>query len=180
MIGLDTVSRVAKGATEAWMWIRRVPVRLRTSNLDLQDARDRSTERRSTPTAQVRLDELRTFHDQYNDLVETLCDSAQYGPTHQLESRYSEMRRWMLSHYAPLRKLVVAYLRIDASDVHQRLDLHGQSSDAFEALFCAPSLGDFLRGDDGLMISRMERTREALHLYGDHLRQMAAQENACA
>ena len=52
--------------------------------------------------------------------------------------------------------------------------------DAFEALFSAPSLGDFLRGDDGLMISRMERTREALYLYGDHLRQLAAQENACA
>lgn len=180
MIGLHTVNRVARGASEAWMWIRRVPVRLRNTRLDLKDARERSVEKRAAPTASARLDELRTFYDQYNDLVETLCDSAQYGPTHQLESRYSDMRRWMLSHYSPLRKLVVAYLRFDAADARQGLDLHGQSADAFEALFCAPSLGDFLRADDGLMISRMERTREALHLYGDHLRQMAAKESACA
>ncbi len=180
MIGQHTVHRVARGATEAWMWIQRVPTRLRIAHLDLQDARDRGVERRAIPSAAARLEQLRTFYDQYNDLVETLCDSARYGPTTNLETRYADMRGWMLSHYAPLRKLVVAYLRFDAADARQGLDLHGQSADAFEALFCAPSLGDFLRGDDGLMISRMERTREALHLYGDHLRQMAAKESACA
>lgn len=180
MIGQHAVRSVAKGATQAWMWIRRVPVQLRIAHLDLQDARERGANRRAFPSAATRLEQLRTFYDQYNDLVETLCDSAQYGPTAKLEARYSEMRRWMLAHYAPLRKFVVAYLRFDAADARQGLDLHGQSADAFEALFCAASLGEFLRADDGLMISRMERTREALHLYGDHLRQMVANESACA
>jgi hypothetical protein len=34
----------------------------------------------------------------------------------------------------------------------------------------------FLLADDGLMISRIMRTREALNLYGEHLRQLIAKE----
>jgi hypothetical protein len=39
-------------------------------------------------------------------------------------------------------------------------------------------LEEFLRSDDGEMIARIERTREALSRYGEHLRQLIAQERA--
>jgi hypothetical protein len=37
-------------------------------------------------------------------------------------------------------------------------------------LVCAPTLHDALRADDGWMISRITRTRDALNLYGELLR----------
>jgi len=46
--------------------------------------------------------------------------------------------------------------------------------DAFEALVAAFDLQEFFKLDDGNMISRITRTREALNLYGEHLRQLAA------
>ncbi len=46
--------------------------------------------------------------------------------------------------------------------------------DAFEALVAAFDLQEFLKMDDGNMISRINRTREALNLYGEHLKQLAA------
>lgn len=53
------------------------------------------------------------------------------------------------------------------------LDHRGEAADAFEALVAAPDLFLFLKHDDGMMISRLERTREALNLYAGHLRQLA-------
>jgi hypothetical protein len=68
----------------------------------------------------------------------------------------------------------VAYLRFTPEDAQQGLLTEGKASDAFEALFSAPNLEEFLKIDDGNMISRITRTREALNLYGEHLRQLLA------
>jgi hypothetical protein len=46
--------------------------------------------------------------------------------------------------------------------------------DAFEALWSSPTLQELLRSDDGNMISRITRTREALNRYAEQLRQIAA------
>ena len=54
------------------------------------------------------------------------------------------------------------------------LDLYGRSTDAFEALYAAPTLQEQLRGDDGSMIGRIMRTREALNRYAEQLRRLAA------
>ncbi len=73
----------------------------------------------------------------------------------------------MTENYPSIRKFVVAYLKFEVEDAIL-------GGDAFEALFTAEDLSTFLQADDGNMISRILRTREALNLYGDHLRQLAA------
>jgi len=69
----------------------------------------------------------------------------------------------MQAEYANMRPYVVGYLHADEGD-----------EDAFESLVAAEDLGQFLKTDDGNMIARITMTREALTLYGEHLRQLAA------
>ena len=126
------------------------------------------------PTVQERHEELIRFYKRYEDLVETLCDAAQLGPTPKLEAKYGEHRRWMSSNYAPVRRYVVAYLRFTQEDAQVGMQSEGKTLDAFESLYASPNLEEFLRADDGNMISRITRTREALNLYGEHLRQLLA------
>ena len=125
------------------------------------------------PTIEERQEELLCFYAHYENLVDALCNSAQYGPTLALESKYRIERDWMTKNYAPVRKFVVAYLRYDPEDAEQGIALWGRSADAFEALIAAENLQEFLKADDGSMISRINRSRQALNLYGEHLRQLA-------
>lgn len=141
--------------------------RVKSARLDRQEAIERSRAVKATPTVKERQHELIRFYQEYETLVETICDAAQYGPTPKLENDYQAKREWMLQNYGNLRRYVVAYLRFDVDDVEQ-------GGDAFEALYMAENLDAFLKSDDGNMISRITRTREALTLYGDHLRQLAA------
>jgi len=112
---------------------------------------------------QERQVELIRFYERYEELVETLCDAAQYGPTPKLERSYEAHRDWMREEYANMRPFVVGYLHPEEG-----------GRDAFESLVAADDLGQFLNSDDGNMISRITMTREALTLYGEHLRQLAA------
>lgn len=120
-----------------------------------------------------RQEQLLAFYKVYEELVETLCDAAQYGPTPALEKSYAKSSAWVREHYGPVRRYVVAYLRYASEDAVASLEQKGVGVDAFEALVAAPNLSEFLRHDDGLMISRLTRTREALNLYAAHLRQLA-------
>lgn len=138
--------------------------RIKMAVLDRRDAAQRSKDRVAGPTVQERQLALIHFYQEYESLVETLCDAAQYGPTPFLEKSYQAVREWMQENYPQVSRYVVAYLRFEVDD-------HG---DAFEALFSSPDLATFLQTDDGNMISRIMRTREALNRYGDHLRQLAA------
>ena len=122
------------------------------------------------PSIQERQHDLLMFYGNYEQLVETLCDAAQFGPKPGLDSEYLRLRAWMIENYPSVRRYVVAFLRYSADDAAQGLALNGRSADAFEALVAAESLEDFLKADDGTMISRIDRTREALILYGEHLR----------
>jgi hypothetical protein len=126
------------------------------------------------PTVEERRQELIRFYEAYEDLVETLCDGAQYGPTPALARRYENARSWMIQAYGSLRPFLRGYLSFEAEDIADRESTTGYSSDAFEALLAAATLEDFLLSDDGGMIARIARTREALNLYGEHLRQLAA------
>lgn len=141
--------------------------RIRIAALDRADALNRAEALSSGPSILERQQELIGFYQVYEHLVEILCDSAQYGPTPALESSYRSRRAWMTENYPSIRKFVVAYLKFEVEDAIL-------GGDAFEALFTAEDLSTFLQADDGNMISRILRTREALNLYGDHLRQLAA------
>lgn len=121
-----------------------------------------------------RQSELLAFYERYEELVETLCDGAQYGPTPKLEKVYAFEREWMGRNYASIRPYLISYLKKAPEDQKVGLTVSGRQIDAFEALVSAESLDELLQRDDGNMISRITRTREALTLYGEHLRRLAA------
>jgi hypothetical protein len=141
--------------------------RLRSLALDRRDADRVAREASIGPSVKDRQLALIQFYTAYEDLVESLCDAANYGANPWLEKKYDVNRAWMIENYPNIRKYISAYLRFEGEDL-----ILGK--DAFEALFGSPNLRDFLGSDDGNMISRIMRTREALNLYGDHLRQLAA------
>ncbi len=138
--------------------------RLKMAVLDRRETSQWAKEQAVGPTVQERQLALIHFYQEYETLVETLCDAAQYGPTSFLEKAYLSVREWMQENYPQVGRYAVAYLQFEVDD----------RGDAFEALFSSPDLATFLQTDDGNMISRIMRTREALNRYGDHLRQLAA------
>ncbi len=126
------------------------------------------------PTVEERRHELLKFYAHYEDLVEVICDAAQYGPTPRLEAHYADLRQWMRAGYVSVKPYIMAYLRVAVEDAAACLRMSDSGGDAFEALCAAEDLSEFLREDDGNMIFRITRTREALNLYGEHLRQLEA------
>lgn len=180
MTGEERIRKAAGGFAGLSQWIKRAPVRWKLALRDIQEERQSRLTRHQSkaPTLRERQEELIRFYGQYETLIEVLCDAAQYGPDGRLEARYNEVRLWLQSNYPGMRRFVAAYLRYDSGDAARSLDLHGSGRDAFEALFAAPTLDDFMRSDDGRMIERIDRTREALGRYGDHLRQLIAQERS--
>ncbi len=180
MTRIDAVRSVARGAQGAWNWVARIPNIVKSRLLDRQQAVEAAADAKRLPTARERHEELVVFYQRYEGLVELLCDSAQYGPDSKQESRYADYRAWMQTNYPSVRKFVSAYLQYDPDDVVMSSDPYGSYSDAFESLFAAPTLTEFLRTDDGNMIDRIMRTREALTLYSEHLRQLTAREAECA
>ena len=149
-------------------------VRIRAK--DRQFAKDVARMRRAKPTVRDRQQELVRFYLNYENMVEVLCNVATVGPTPGLETAYQSNRNWMLKNYPAVRRYVIAYLKYSAEDAQQSLNINGHSADAFEALFTAHSLNEFLEHDDGKMISRINRTREALTMYGHHLRLLASND----
>jgi hypothetical protein len=118
--------------------------------------------------------ELIDYYEQYETLVEVLCDAARFGPDIVLERRYTEVRARMQADYPPLRPFLISYLDFQPEDAEAGLKLCGRPLDAFETLVAAFDLQEFFKLDDGNMISRITRNREALNGYGEHLRQLAA------
>lgn len=167
-----SIAAAGRQIADVWQGIRSVPRRLRTYALDrVQDRANR--QQYSQPSVADRREQLAEFYQRYEDLVDILCGAARYGPDPSLEAKYGVIRSWMMRCYTNIRPYAVAYLMFDETDASQSLALHGYGGDAFEALFAATTLEEFLRVDDGLMMSRIARTREALNLYGEHLRQLA-------
>lgn len=166
----DRARRSGEGAVE---WVQRIPRRLRIARKDREEALALRAVP-GVPTTQERLADLLAFYQRYEDLVDVLCAGAQYGPEVRLEGRYEELRRWFQSHYRDLRPFIRPFLVNSDSELENAHEAYGARSDAFEMLFAAPTLGEFLRCDDGEMIQRIERTQDALARYGAHLRALAA------
>ena len=118
--------------------------------------------------------ELEEFVNHYEDLVEVLCSAAQFGATPKLERLYADLRHAYPARYRGLRPFLISYLEFVPNDGEAGLKLCGRPLDAFEALVAAVDLREFMEQDDGSMISRINRTRGALTLYGEHLRLLAA------
>jgi hypothetical protein len=167
----DVFGKAKKGGAGAWIRVGSLANRMKIAAKDRQERQTRTGDEAALEL-QHRQEALLCFYTKYEELVELLCDGAQYGPNGQLAARYQTLRKWMQEHYPAMRPYVVAYLQYDAADARESFDLHGISGDAFETLFAALDLDDLLRKDDGSMISRIMRTRQALNLYADHLRRL--------
>lgn len=161
---------------EKGSWWRRLALQLKIRQKDRRFARELIRIRSAQPTIRERQQELVRFYTNYENLVETLCDLGTCGPTPSLEQSYRGTRDWMLKNYPTVRRYVIAYLKYSAEDARQSIEINGHSADAFEALFTASTLHEFLEHDDGKMISRINRTREALTMYGHHLRLLASND----
>ncbi|HZH97882.1 MAG TPA: hypothetical protein VEX38_02840 [Fimbriimonadaceae bacterium] len=173
---LGSLRRSSAGLSDA---IKRIPIKLALRVREAQEVREeeeRERARAAGPTLADRLDDLQRFYSRYESLVEILVESSQRGVTPKLEAEYERQRVWMQLNYSDIRRYVVAYLQYESGDAAQNYELEGHSGDAFEALFAALTLEAFLRADDGNMISRIVRTRTALSLYGEHLRQLMERE----
>lgn len=136
---------------------------LRIAGKDLAEAREQAWESRAGMSVQERQTQLASFYATYEDFVEVMCDAAQFGPTPRVESVYAAKRAILIDGYAELRPLLGAFLRHQTSE----------PADPFEALLAPETVSQFLQSDDGETIARITRTREALNLYGEHLRQLA-------
>lgn len=171
---LGTLERWSGRATQSVGWVRNVPNRLTVALSRWKT----ETEHVSAPSlkdlARVRQEELASFYARYEDLVELLCDAAQYGPESRLNQRYDELRGWMMRHYPGVQPYVVAFLELSVDDMAIKRGASAISTDAFEALWASPTLLEQLRTDDGLMIERIMRTREALNRYAEQLRRLCA------
>jgi len=159
---------ITRSASDVLGRIRSVTNRMRIAALDRAEARELA--RPTESTVEERQGDLRRFYDRYETLVETLCDVAQYGPSANLQRIYADTRAAYLQEYAPVRAYILAFLKVSDEDDSP----NGHPGDAYELLAASEDIDDFLRMDDGSMISRFMRTREALNLYGEHLRLLAA------
>jgi hypothetical protein len=139
-------------------WRNRAQIAL----LDLRDALDRRVAAKAGPTVAERRSELIEFYDHFENFVEVLCDAAQYGEADRLVAAYASERTWLVERYATLRPILLGYLR----------KLEPEGPDAILGLLGQPNLGAFINADDGFMISRITLGREAISLYGEHLRQL--------
>ena len=127
------------------------------------------------PSLPERQREVIDFNDLYENLVDILCDAAHYSPNEGLDMNYKQYRLQIQEAYKPLKPFLTAYLEISPDDDEAGLKLTGRSLDAFEVLVAPIDLKEFFLMDDGNMISRLTRTREALNLYGQHLSLLAEQ-----
>ncbi len=139
----------------------------------IKDIRDREEQDLSL-SPQARQAHLLEFYEKFEETVEVLVDGAQFGPTPELEKRYASMKAYMAESYPTIRPYVLAYVRLSLEDEEFGLKASGKGCDPFEALTAASDLATFLQFDDGHMIGRIMRTREALTLYSDHLRYLLA------
>jgi hypothetical protein len=159
-VARDLAARI--GARPSNLWVRLLN-RVRIAGKDLADAREESRAARAGMSVADRQGQLLAFYTTYEDFVEAMCDAAQYGPTPRLETVYGAKRAILLGDYVELKPLLGAFLR----------DPQHDEADSFESLLAAETVSQFLQSDDGETISRITRTREALNLYGEHLRQLA-------
>lgn len=128
-------------------------------------ALDRAEARRphEGPTTAERRHDLIAFYNRYEELVDIICDAAHYGPTTSSRGQYLNLQQWMRANYGSIEPYVTTYLQ------------HGISQgDPFQKLISCDELDELLMSDDGSMICHINQTREALNLYAEHLRQLAA------
>lgn len=124
------------------------------------------------PKTHQRRRELQEFTREFEGLATTVFEAIRFGSNRDLQAAYGQYRIALISRYSGLRPFLLCYM--EADPVRCDFCESGYSTDALEALVAAPDLDRLLIEDDQLLISRISRAREALCLYGEHLKWLAA------
>jgi hypothetical protein len=119
-------------------------------------------------------DQLIEFYEQFEELSDLICSAAHHGKGDPWQPQYERIHRWMMQAYPAMRLYLIAHLSCDSCDDEFGLRCIGRPTDAFEALFSAPTLDELIAADQGDLINRLDRTRSALYRYADHLRRLMA------
>lgn len=114
------------------------------------------------------------FYEQFEEICDLLCNAAHHGQGTPWQAQYARLRVAMAQIYPRLRPRLIAHLTWDSSDTRFGLRCVGRPTDAFEALFVAPTLDEVLQADQGDLMDRLDRTRSALYRYADYLRNQMA------
>ncbi|GMV38272.1 MAG: hypothetical protein AMXMBFR61_27800 [Fimbriimonadales bacterium] len=117
--------------------------------------------------------QLRRFYDDFESLVDLICASARFGVVGGMATEYRQLTDAMKRNYPGIRPYVLAFLNVDVADAEYGLSLCGLPLDALQCLFYPPDLDAVHRADDGKLIDRIERSRDALYRLGDYLRELS-------
>jgi hypothetical protein len=120
-----------------------------------------------------RREDAEEFLSHFEGFVDAICDAAQHGLTENLSAKYQQHRDWLRNHVYLVRTPIEEFVPPTKS-------VESPEGDDFLALFAAPDLASQLSTDDGNMISRIVRTREALDVYSVHLQQLIDREKSCS
>ncbi|MBS1717457.1 MAG: hypothetical protein JSS72_06975 [Armatimonadetes bacterium] len=121
---------------------------------------------------QTRQEELLRFFRNFEDLVDVIQMSDELGEDERLGIAYKVCQKRFDANYGCIQPYVVAYLRYSSTDAAMGLRYRGLGTDAFEALVVSPTLWELLANDRDDLNWRIQRCREALTLYSEHLKQL--------
>lgn len=104
---------------------------------------------------------LDDFVDLYEDLVETVCDAANFGDSTKFEAKFARALPKYRNGLIPVHRFLEAFM----ADCDE---------DAFEWFGKFQTLQELLRADDGNLIGRIMETRAAMNDYAEHLQRLSA------
>ena len=117
--------------------------------------------------------QLLRFYNDFESLVDLICASARCGVVGGMAAEYRQLTDAMKRNYPAIRTYVLAFLSVDVADTEYGLSLCGLPLDALQCLFYPPDLDAVHEADDGKLIDRIERSRDALYRLGDYLRELS-------
>ena len=112
---------------------------------------------------------LIVFELQFAEFVELLGNALKYGPTNGANAKYNALKPHLKYQYLELRPFLLAYIRLDVEDERIGLRTLGAGTDAFEAIWVAPTLQSFLDSHDVFFRDRVARANDAIRDYTEHL-----------
>lgn len=115
---------------------------------------------------------LLRFYDDFESLVDLICASARCGVVGGMAAEYRQLTDAMKRNYPAIRTYVLAFLDVDVADTEYGLSLCGLPLDALQCLYYPPDLEALHEADDGKLIARIERCRNALYRLADYLREL--------
>ena len=112
---------------------------------------------------------LVTFELNFLEFVELIVATTEENLTSGRQSKYLALKHQLAKAYLDLRPFLLAYIRFDIEDERVGMRTTGFGTDAFEAIWVAPSLPAFIESRDVFFRDRVGRANHAIKDYTEHL-----------